>query len=48
MDKKLNAIFTFLPRKGVLVIFVYGGVRGMLLGLRFHMKAILGGLKFVI
>ena len=35
-----------MPQGGVLVIFAYGGVRAMFLGLKFHLKAIYLGLKF--
>ena len=32
----------------VLAMFAYGGVRAMFLGLKFHVKAIFGGLRFAI
>ena len=37
------------PRaQGVLVMSAYGGLRATFLGLKFHLKAIFGGLRFAI
>ena len=48
VDKNVvSCDFSMFP-KGVLAMFAYGGVRAMSLGLKFHLKAIFGGLKFAI